>query len=88
MAKKFFYSVEEKLLDYAFDFEVKYPKIDYSIEDVAEEAADDYHSCHDGWEAHWPLTFYIWNENQEYLGASTVHMEAQPVFYAYHKEEE
>lgn len=81
--KKYLYSVGHKDFDDTFEIEVKYQNIDYSVEDVAEEAAEDYYHNHDGWDSSWPQIIYVWNEDEEYLGASEVEMEAQPHFYAY-----
>lgn len=86
--KKYFYSADMKDFNNRFEIEIKYPVLDYSVEDVAEEAADDYFHNHDSWESTWPKTFYIWNDKEEYLGASDVHVECSPSFYAYQKKEE
>lgn len=87
MSKKYFYAVHYKDYEDRYEIEVKYPKLDYSIEDVAEEASEDFFDNHDGWETTWPVTLYIWNDKGEYLGASVVNVEYSPSFYAYHKEE-
>jgi hypothetical protein len=52
-------------------------------EDQAVDAAEDYYSNHDGWEAKWPLTFTIY-ESEEGLevAAFDVEMEAVPQFTA------
>lgn len=52
---------------------------------VAEECAEDYHGNHDGWEAGWPLDFFIFDEEGKLLGKFEVNREAQPVFTAYEK---
>ena len=80
---KYFYSVGDKDFNDAFEIEVKYQYIDYSVEDVAEEAAEDYYDNHDGWEATWPQTIHVWNDKEEYLGAADVHVEYQSSFYGY-----
>ena len=53
--------------------------------DTAIEAADDYHSNHDGWESRWPLTFDLY-ENEEGGAAFArfeVERESVPEFWAY-----
>lgn len=48
---------------------------------TAEEAANDYHSNHDGWESSWPLTFRLFKtEDGPPLGDFEVAMEYEPVF--------
>jgi hypothetical protein len=49
---------------------------------IAEEAAQDFHSDHDGWEADWPLTIAVMKDG-EVLGKFTVEREAVPEFQAY-----
>lgn len=84
--KKYLYSFDMKDFDNTFEFKPKYSNIDYSLEDLAEEMAEDYYDNHDGWEwKDWPYDIYIWDEDEKYLGASTVHMEYKPHFYAYLK---
>lgn len=52
---------------------------------TAEDAAEDYHSNHDGWEYKWPLTFRIRDENGRDLGEWEVSMEMVPSFSARHR---
>lgn len=47
----------------------------------AEEAAEDYHDNHDGWEANWPLTIKI-ADSESHLGTFEVDREARPYFSA------
>lgn len=47
---------------------------------VAEDAAKNYHSEHDGWEASWPVTFSIFDEAGAHLGDVEVEREYDPVF--------
>lgn len=87
--KMYHYSFDTNDFSYSFTFQQKYPNIDYSLEDLAEEMADDYYHNHDGWECkNWPYDICIWDEDGKYLGVSTVHMDYQPLFYAYPKEKE
>lgn len=52
---------------------------------AAEDAASDYHSNHDGWESHWPLTFVIYeSEAGPELARFSVDREAAPQFTAAH----
>jgi hypothetical protein len=86
--KMYHYSFDRKDFNDSFTFRQKVPNIDYSLEDLAEEMAEDYYDNHDGWEyKDWPYDIYIWDEDGKYLGASTVHMEYSPNFYAYPKKE-
>lgn len=36
----------------------------WSSKEVAEKAANDYHSVRDGWECDWPLTFCVYFEGE------------------------
>lgn len=63
-------------------YEVKTAADDDSADWIAEDAADDYHSNHDGWESHWPLTFRIWNDQGTLLGDYSVERDYDPVFHA------
>lgn len=48
---------------------------------IAQEAAEDYHSCHDGWESIWPLVITIYSEGRV-VGKYDVERDVEPVFYA------
>lgn len=58
----------------------------YGIDDldmVAEDAADDYHSNHDGWEAAWPKVFAIHEtEDGPELARFEVQRDFAPTFSA------
>ena len=54
-----------------------------SVQYLAEEAADHFHSQHDGWECSWPLTFTIWDEEGNKLDTFIVDRESVPEFHAY-----
>lgn len=49
---------------------------------IAEQAAEDYHSHHDGWESSWPITLVISNRDGSIIGEYTVDREAVPRFSA------
>ena len=49
---------------------------------TAQEAAEDYHNNHDGWEAIWPLTFVILDDGGNEKARYSVEREYDPVFYA------
>ncbi len=59
--------------------------IDYELEEIAQEAAEDYFHQHDGWESVWPIDFYIY-ENDKLIGVCNVEKESQPLFTARHKD--
>lgn len=50
---------------------------------LAKQAAEDYHSKHDGWESSWPIPFTIWDNSGKLIGKYTVERDVEPVFYAY-----
>lgn len=51
---------------------------------LAEEAAADFHSHHDGWESNWDkgITFWLWTESGKLLGSCSVTREMEPRFHA------
>ena len=50
-------------------------------EDVAVEAAEDFHTNHDGWESTWPINFEIIDADGISLGCFKIDCEAVPHFY-------
>ena len=78
---KYKYQVGRDDLQFAFD--IKSSNDD--VEEIAQEAADDFFSNHDGWEHSWPSDFYIYGEDGLLLGACKVEMEMTPYFSAYLK---
>lgn len=80
----FRYSVDDGCTDGEFDHAYSITSVFEEGEDVAEEAAEDYHKHHDGWEADWSagITFTIWKESGELLGHYTVHLDFHPTFRA------
>ena len=63
-------------------FELKSNWGDSEGEWIAREAAEDYHSQHDGWEASWPITLIIRRENGSEIGIYDIDREYVPEFYA------
>lgn len=53
-----------------------------SLRWVAQDAAEEHHSEHDGWEHNWPLLFVILDENGDELGRFNVERETRPEFHA------
>lgn len=53
---------------------------------LAEDAAEDYHSNHDGWESSWPITFSLYGIDGEKIGDFAVERETVPSFVAYRKD--
>lgn len=49
---------------------------------IAEQAAEDYHSHHDGWEACWPITVVISDNEGAIIGEYEVERESVPQFSA------
>ena len=55
---------------------------DYDGKWIAEQAAEDYHTRHDGWDAHWPVTLEIRREDHSVIDIYVVDREAVPEFTA------
>lgn len=54
--------------------------------DLAVDAAEDYHSNHDGWEATWPLEIVLYeSENGVAVARFEVERETVPQFHAWEK---
>lgn len=72
----------------SYRYELKLPtRIDltdeHDLQDLAELAADDYHSNHDGWEASWPIRFGISaTEHGPEMARFEVDRDVEPVFAA------
>ena len=83
---KFYYSVDRKEedLNARLEYEDKWAYNENELWQVVGDIADHDYSYHDGWEF-WKNThelwFYLWSENQEYLGRFLVQLEHTPVFY-------
>ena len=59
-----------------------------ALRDVAVDAAEDYHSNHDGWESHWPLMFTIYeSEEGPPVARFEVERETVPAFHAWDRTE-
>lgn len=49
---------------------------------IVEDAAEDYHQKHDGWEASWPITFIVQLMDGTDLGTYDVERESVLAFYS------
>lgn len=88
MAKnKFKYRVDNGTMDDddSHEFESNFDSSDG--EWVAEAAAEDFHSKHDGWDASWPITIVIMNADGSVIGTFSVERENVPQFLATEIEE-
>lgn len=57
------------------------------LRDVAIDAAEDFHSNHDGWESVWPMDFTIYeSEEGPAVGRFEVERETVPQFHAWERE--
>ena len=77
---KYRYSVDDEDIDNSYDFETNWGHDE--LEYVAEEAAKDFHSNHDGWESSWPLDIFLFSITGDALGGFSVELEHQPSFCA------
>lgn len=60
---------------------------DYWVAAAAEQAAEQYHSDHDGWESDWPVTFRIYPPDSNAFVLVEVEREAVPEFIGQIKRE-
>lgn len=77
--REFWYAVVEDMSNFRYSLRSVFS----NPENQAVDAAEDYHSNHDGWEARWPLTFAIYEtEDGPEVGRFTVEREYEPQFNA------
>jgi hypothetical protein len=85
------YNVDENDLKYAHDLDMPFILIgdicDFEVEQMAQEAAEDYYWNHDGRERRWPIDFYIYDKEGLLLGVCNVDIEQAPCFSASIKDE-
>lgn len=77
---KYKYAVLEH--DESLENAVEFETLNTTPEFVAERAAEHEHGCRDGWECSWPLTFQIWDEDDNDLGTFLVDRRHVPEFEA------
>jgi hypothetical protein len=78
---KYFYSVDDEDFEngsYSMEVNAEAEELDY----IAEACADDFYSCHDGFDGSWPRDFFIFNEAGVLIGKQEVHLEYDPSFRA------
>lgn len=87
MSKKtIFYRVIDDCEDSYYELKTSWD-IDEDPDYIAQDAADDYYSSHDGWESDWPLTIALHeHEDGPEKTRMIVDMEALPNFTARHIE--
>lgn len=73
------YGDKSQLAKPQFDVESTWTSEDPAY--IAEDAAEDFHSEHDGWECKWPLTFDIF-DGPTHLGRFQIEREYNPEFSA------
>lgn len=85
---KYFLPDSRETIEDAEEFDPKFPigKF-YSIQDFAEDVAEEYHNNRDGWEAIWPVTIAIILDNSE-VQYFIVERDYDPIFRAYRKQDE
>lgn len=89
MAKtKFKYRVDNGTMDDddSHEFESNFDSDSNDGEWLAEAAADDFHSRHDGWESRWPLEFVLMEADSSVIGTFIVERETMPQFSATRKD--
>ena len=89
MTYKYYYTVNEKLDDpedqYEFESNIQFKFEDSwsDLDDLAEAIAQHDWDHNDGSEYSWPVEYYLWDGNHNYLGSYTVFMDLSPTFHAY-----
>jgi hypothetical protein len=78
MKRKYLYTVGDEDHKFSLDSVFDVDKPDY----IAEDAGEDYHSNHDGWEDDWPVDITLFKEDGTLIGKFTVELEHVPQFSA------
>lgn len=55
----------------------------FRVHDVAEDAAEQFHANHDGWEAAWPVVFRLYPPGSDTFVRVKVERDYEPTFSAY-----
>jgi hypothetical protein len=83
---KYYYTVNEKLDDPEdrYEFVTSFTFVEPDDLDTLAETIADYDWGHnDGFEYSWPVEYYLWDKDHNYLGSYEVHMDMHPTFTAY-----
>ena len=83
MANYFRYSVHDcDEFNDCYSFQSVFDEDD--TEWLAQEAAEDWHNFHDGWESNWDngVTFWLWTEAGKLVGSFSITREYEPRFSA------
>jgi hypothetical protein len=81
VSEKYDYTYTAHDYEDAQEFELRTIWEPDQVEEVAEEAAEDYFHNHDGWESSWPRPITIFRDGKK-LRTVSVDMEAVPKFFA------
>jgi len=93
MTYKYYYTVNEKLDDpqdrYEFESNIQFESEDSwsDLDDLAEAIAEHDWGHNNGFEYKWPVEYYLWDKDHNYLGSYEVHMDLHPSFAAYEFED-
>lgn len=83
---KYQYVVNNGDLEDGFEIDSIWDMKERLFEYVAQDAAEDYHNNHDGWESSWPVDITLFHDGKE-IGKFSVDMETVPAFYATKKKD-
>jgi hypothetical protein len=81
----YYYSVDGEDFNNSFRFNSNLHPSE-GISWIVEQAAEDYHLNHIGWERSWPIDFILYSKDGTKLGMFSVDREFEPSFYAEEKE--
>lgn len=84
---QYYYTIEKK--DEREDWQISFRSsfdISESFDWVAQDAAEYDHDHCDGWEAHWPQDFFLYDENHVFVGKAQVDREYNPDFVVHEVE--
>lgn len=80
--------VEEDVVSSAYSFDSDWSDEESLHKYIAEDAAMDYHSNHDGWECSWPEDIYLYRDDGTFIGKFEVERHSVPEFSAIKCKEE
>jgi hypothetical protein len=82
---EYYYSVDGEEFDNSYRFTSNLQPSG-GISWIVEQAAENYHLNHIGWERSWPIDFTLYLKDGTKLGTFSVEREYEPCFYAQEKE--
>ena len=79
-----YYTVNTDVFEDDFYIEAHSSDLEYYLDLIAKDCAEDYYGEHDGWESKWPLTFRLYtmeSGSTQRIGTFNIELEMEPQFF-------